>query len=84
VLPGTHSQGVLSDEDIDRLAHTVTPVDRVAQSGGVIAMRPLIVHASSKVATEILDGCCTLNTQQMFIMAPVSSWPLARAFCISV
>src|SRR6267378_4583275 len=50
VLPGTHSQGVLSDEDIERLARNVTPVDCVAQAGGVIAMRPLTIHASSKAS----------------------------------
>jgi len=50
VLPGTHSQGVLSDEDIERLARNVTPVDCVAPAGGVIAMRPLTIHASSKAS----------------------------------
>ena len=48
VLPGTHSQGVLSDEDIERLARNVAPVDCVALAGGVVAMRPLTIHASSK------------------------------------
>jgi hypothetical protein len=50
VLPGTHLQGVLSDEDIERLARNVMPVDCVAPSGGVIAMRPLTIHASSKAS----------------------------------
>jgi len=50
VLPGTHSQGVLSDEDIERRARNVTPIDCVAPSGGVIAMRPLTIHASSKAS----------------------------------
>jgi hypothetical protein len=50
VLPGTHLQGVLSDEDIERLARNVTPVDCVAPSGGLIAMRPLTIHASSKAS----------------------------------
>ncbi len=50
VLPGTHLQGVLSDEGIERLARNVTPVDCVAPSGGVIAMRPLTIHASSKAS----------------------------------
>src|SRR5881628_2786330 len=27
---------------------------------------------------EILDGCCTSNTQQPFILVRVSSWPLAN------
>jgi hypothetical protein len=50
VLPGTHLQGVLSDQAIERLARNVTPVDCVAPSGGVIAMRPLTIHASSKAS----------------------------------
>jgi ectoine hydroxylase-related dioxygenase (phytanoyl-CoA dioxygenase family) len=48
VLPGTHRGGVYSDEQIERLARTNTPVDCVARSGGVVAMRPLTIHASSK------------------------------------
>lgn len=48
VLPKTHLQGVLSDEQIEHLARETTAVDCVAASGGVVAMRPLTVHASSK------------------------------------
>ena len=48
VLPGTHRGGVYTDERIERLTHSTAPVDCVAPSGGVIAMRPLTVHASSK------------------------------------
>lgn len=52
VLPGTHRAGVLSGAQIERLAREVAPVDCVAPSGGVIAMRPLTVHASSKATSE--------------------------------
>jgi hypothetical protein len=48
VLPGSHRRGVLSDQEIGRLAAETRPVDCVAASGGVVAMRPLTVHASSK------------------------------------
>jgi ectoine hydroxylase-related dioxygenase (phytanoyl-CoA dioxygenase family) len=48
VLPGTHSRGVLADHEIDRFARTVTPVECTVAAGGLIAMRPLIIHASSK------------------------------------
>jgi hypothetical protein len=48
VLPNTHLGGVLADAAIARLARSTTPVDCVARSGGVVAMRPLTVHASSK------------------------------------
>ena len=48
VLPCTHRGGVYTDEQIERLAQNTAPVDCVTPSGGVIAMRPLTVHASSK------------------------------------
>jgi hypothetical protein len=48
VLPGTHIRGVLSDAEIEEVARDVIPVECVAPSGGVVAMRPLTVHASSK------------------------------------
>ena len=44
-------RGVLSDQEIEGLARDVTPVECVAASGDVVAMRPLTIHASSK-ATE--------------------------------
>ena len=48
VLPGTHASGVLDQPSIHRLASTVEPVDCLVRRGGVIAMRPLLVHASTK------------------------------------
>jgi ectoine hydroxylase-related dioxygenase (phytanoyl-CoA dioxygenase family) len=48
VLPGTHSLGVLTDDAIHELSHQIAPVDCLAGAGGIVAMRPLIVHASSK------------------------------------
>ncbi len=52
VLPGTHNLGVLEDDAIHQLAADVAPVDCVVPLGGVIAMRPLIVHASSKSRSD--------------------------------
>ena len=48
VLPGTHTRGVLNDTEIKRLASQIAPVDCLVKAGGVLAMQPLIVHASSK------------------------------------
>jgi ectoine hydroxylase-related dioxygenase (phytanoyl-CoA dioxygenase family) len=53
VLPGTHEMGVLSDEQIHDLSKQVMPVDCVVPKGGVVAMRPLVVHASSKSQVEM-------------------------------
>ena len=52
VLPGTHRAGVLTDEAIGRLAREMVPVECLAAAGGVVAMRPLIVHASSKAKDD--------------------------------
>ncbi|HZR28017.1 MAG TPA: phytanoyl-CoA dioxygenase family protein [Terriglobales bacterium] len=48
VLPGTHKLGVLSDDVIHKLTTEVPAVDCLVPEGGVLAMRPLLVHASSK------------------------------------
>jgi ectoine hydroxylase-related dioxygenase (phytanoyl-CoA dioxygenase family) len=53
VLPATHKMGVLSDDAIHKLAEEVTSVDCLVPRGGVLAMRPLIVHASSKSRSEM-------------------------------
>lgn len=53
VLPGTHTLGVLTDEAIERLSSEINPADCLVPAGGVIAMRPLIVHASSKSLIEV-------------------------------
>jgi hypothetical protein len=44
----THRGGVFSLAQIEQLVQTIAPVDCVAASGGVVAMRPLTIHASSK------------------------------------
>ena len=48
VLPDTHRDGVLTGDQIARLAATTTSVECVVRSGGVVAMRPLTIHSSSK------------------------------------
>lgn len=49
VLPGTHRMGVLIDAQIQELTHRVSSVDCLAPRGGVVAMRPLLLHSSSKL-----------------------------------
>ena len=48
-LPATHTLGVLSDDSIRELANQITPVECHVGIGGVMLMRPLLVHASSKL-----------------------------------
>jgi ectoine hydroxylase-related dioxygenase (phytanoyl-CoA dioxygenase family) len=52
VLPGTQTLGVLDDDVIHDLASKIKPADCTAPKGSVVAMRPLIVHASSKSSVE--------------------------------
>ena len=53
VLPDTHREGRLSEAQIAVFVHNVTPVDCVVPAGGVIAMRPLVLHASSKSTSAL-------------------------------
>jgi ectoine hydroxylase-related dioxygenase (phytanoyl-CoA dioxygenase family) len=48
ILPGTHERGVLDNDTIHHLAKTVVPVECLVPKAGMIAIRPLAVHASSK------------------------------------
>jgi hypothetical protein len=48
VIPGSHLAGVLSDDEILDLARTQETIEVLVPRGGVLAMRPLLVHSSSK------------------------------------
>ena len=52
VLAGTHRAGVLTDEKIHKLKDEIPAVDCLVAAGGVLVMRPLVVHASSKSQGE--------------------------------
>ena len=54
VLPGTHTEGVLSDDASHEFAAQVEPADCLVAQGGVLAMRPLLIHASSKSQSDAL------------------------------
>lgn len=49
VIPGSHKLGVMSDDDVSALAHRSTHVECIVPKGGVVMMRPLIIHSSSKI-----------------------------------
>jgi ectoine hydroxylase-related dioxygenase (phytanoyl-CoA dioxygenase family) len=51
VIPGSHNER-LSDKEIDRVVTDGPQVTCTVGKGGVIAMRPLIVHASSKCTSD--------------------------------
>lgn len=52
VLPGTHTRGVLNDEELHELSTQIPAIDCLVPRGGVLAMRPLVVHASSKSQSD--------------------------------
>jgi ectoine hydroxylase-related dioxygenase (phytanoyl-CoA dioxygenase family) len=52
VLPGSHMGGVFTDEAIHDLVIKVSAVNCHVQAGGILLMRPLIVHSSSKVKSH--------------------------------
>jgi hypothetical protein len=53
VLPGTHALGLLTEYDIARLTAEISAVDCTVPAAGVVAMRPLIVHSSSKAEGDL-------------------------------
>jgi ectoine hydroxylase-related dioxygenase (phytanoyl-CoA dioxygenase family) len=53
VLPDTHKLGVLTDDQIHALAEQTSPISCIVSRCGVLAMRPLVIHASSKSTSEV-------------------------------
>lgn len=52
VLSGSHLPGVLSDDEVVAIAARSVPADCLVTRGGVLAMRPLLVHSSPRVASD--------------------------------
>lgn len=48
VIPGSHHPGVLSYEEVLRMSRERRGVECLSGRGGVVALRPLLIHASSK------------------------------------
>jgi ectoine hydroxylase-related dioxygenase (phytanoyl-CoA dioxygenase family) len=48
VLQGTHTLGVLNDDYMHVLSTSINPVECLVPQGGILAMRPLLIHSSSK------------------------------------
>lgn len=49
VVPGSHQQGRLTDPMIAKLRNQCEEISCLVPKGGVLAMRPLLLHASSKM-----------------------------------
>lgn len=52
VLPGTHGLGILKAAEIERHSTYEQAVDCIGARGAVAAVRPLIIHASSKSRSQ--------------------------------
>jgi ectoine hydroxylase-related dioxygenase (phytanoyl-CoA dioxygenase family) len=52
VISGSHALGLLSDDEVFEIARREPAIDCVAPRGSVLAMRPLVVHSSSKSQTD--------------------------------
>ena len=53
VLPDTHRLGRLSEGRIAELVQSTPAVECLAPAGGIVALRPLAVHASSKSTSAV-------------------------------
>jgi ectoine hydroxylase-related dioxygenase (phytanoyl-CoA dioxygenase family) len=47
VIPGSHTGGILEQEEIERWKQRATPVVCSVKRGGAMLMKPLLLHASS-------------------------------------
>jgi len=52
VVPGSHLLGVLEDETIAQVVSERDFTECLVARGGVLSMRPLLIHASSKVQAQ--------------------------------
>ena len=52
VIPGPHLVGVLSDGQVKEVVTANEGFECYVPPGGVIAMRPLLIHCSSKAETD--------------------------------
>ena len=52
VIPASHTRGVLTDEAIKLAVAAQAAVECHVPAGGVLLMRPLLLHASSKARTD--------------------------------
>jgi ectoine hydroxylase-related dioxygenase (phytanoyl-CoA dioxygenase family) len=53
VLPDTHRGGVLTDEEMLQTAENSQGIECLVPTGGVVAMFPLLIHASSKSESQL-------------------------------
>jgi ectoine hydroxylase-related dioxygenase (phytanoyl-CoA dioxygenase family) len=70
VLPGSHTMGVLSDSAIRAAVAAGRPQECISTRGGVIMMRPLLVHASSKSMVEVPRRVLHIEYARSLLLEP--------------
>jgi ectoine hydroxylase-related dioxygenase (phytanoyl-CoA dioxygenase family) len=68
-IPGTHKLGVLSDEAVVHLAQQSSSADCIVDRGGVLAMRPLLIHSSSKSQSDVPRRVLHIEYAQSMMIA---------------
>ena len=53
VIPGSHVSGVLSDVEILALGRQADPIECLVGCGGVLTMRPLLIHSSARARLDL-------------------------------
>jgi ectoine hydroxylase-related dioxygenase (phytanoyl-CoA dioxygenase family) len=76
VIPGSHAVGVLSEESVFAAAKTQKHVDCLVPRGGVLAMRPLLIHSSSKVSHD--------SSRRVLHFEYADSLELSDGICLAV
>ena len=51
VIPGSHKAGLLSDQEVLKYAASGEAATCLLDRGGILGMRPLLIHASSRATT---------------------------------
>ncbi|MCI0652838.1 MAG: phytanoyl-CoA dioxygenase family protein [Planctomycetes bacterium] len=70
VLPGSHQAGLLSDEEVFAVARAQKPRECLVGRGGVLAMRPLLIHASAKARCDAPRRVLHIEYAESLDLAP--------------
>lgn len=70
VIPGTHRERLLTDNHFVDALQSAEPIECLTKRGGVIAMRPLILHASSKSLTDLPRRVLHIEYAESLDLAP--------------
>ena len=70
VIPGSHQLGVLSDDEVFRVAREREAATCLVARGGVLAMRPLVIHSSSKSTADVPRRVLHLEYVDSLDLAP--------------